>query len=375
MKITNVKTLFTIPEKPKLATLMLASLFLGFHSFGQVPSPVPSGLSESMRVNLYQLSSGGTTTLADGNLTNYNDAYSNGLDDDAPKMNNFGENFSIMRSGTRLAIEQRMLINYTDTTFFNMWNMGQRSYRLVIITYNLEHPGLLGFLEDAFLGTSTPLLLNSTNTYDFSVNSSAGSNAIGRFRIIFRNPSLAPLAATFTSFTGKLNGKKVDLLWNINNEVAMREYVVERSFNRVNYTSIQSLSPENSPGSKSYTSSDPGFVKGDNYYRIRAVGLNGEVSYSTILKISTGNATEINVYPNPVIAKKLNISITGALAGRYQMSLYNSAGTAMPLNRIESSGGSLNQSVKLPATLAPGIYRLRVIAPDQSETIKTISVQ
>jgi len=373
MKLNNVKTTITLSKKWKLLLLNAVALTAGFQSMAQASST--PGPTESLRVSLYQLNSNGTTNLADGNLTNYDDAFSNAVIDDALKMNNFGENFGILRDATKLAIEQRRKIYANDTTYFSMWNMQQRSYRLIITTYNLEHPGLIGTFEDSYLNTSTPLLLNNQNVINFNINSTPASYATNRFRIVFRNPTLQPLATNFTSFTGRLASEKVALQWIVNNESAMREYVVERSADRINYLPIGNVPAINIAGSRTYTSEDAHYLKADNFYRIKGIGMNGEVQYTSILKISAGARGEaISVYPNPVINRKLSIQINATVAGKYYLNLYNSAGSLIPLAPIEVAVGQTTQNILLPSTLPSGVYRLRITTPENGDVIKSINV-
>lgn len=358
-----------------LKTLFFSAIALNLSLTSFSQSPSPSVLSESMRVSLYQLSTGNVTNLADGNLTNYDDSYSNGLGDDAFKMNNFGENFGIVRLTSKLAIEQRKKIFATDTTFFAMWNMQQRAYRLIITTSNLAHPGLLGYFEDSYMGTSVPLSLNDINTIDFTVNSTPGSYASNRFRIVFKNPDLIALATNFVSFSGRHAGSNIELKWSVENESAMNQYTVERSTDRVNYTAIQNVQPYNTPGTKNYTINDPNFSKGDNFYRIKAVGLAGETQYSVIVKVTTSTSSEdILVYPNPVVNKKVNVSIPSQMSGKYIFDLISINGGVQPLGSAVVNSTQTIQVVQLPKTLAPGIYRLRIIMPDGTSAIKTINV-
>lgn len=349
------------------------ALNMSLASFSQSPST--SVLTESMRVSLYQVGTGGVTTLADGNLTNYDDSYSNGLGDDAFKMNNFGENFGIVRLSSKLAIEQRKKIFATDTTFFAMWNMQQRAYSLIITPSNLNHPGLLGFFEDSYLGTSTPISLNDVNTFNFSVNSTPASYATNRFRVVFKNPDLIALATNFVNVSGRLAGSAVEVKWSVENESAMNQYTVERSTDRVNYTAIQNVQPYNTAGTKSYIVNDPNFSKGDNFYRIKATGVAGETQYSVIVKVTTSTSSEdILVYPNPVVNQKLNVSIPSQMSGKYIFDLISINGGVQPLGTAMVSSSQSTQVVQLPKTLAPGVYRLRIIMPDNTSVVKTINV-
>jgi len=351
--------------------LLLGSLtaFMNFHSFAQ------SSPQESMRVSLYQLNSNGSTNLADGNLTNYNDTYLNDLSDDAIKMNNFGENFGILRDNTRLAIELRKKIPGADTSVFCMWNMQQRSYRILLTTYNLEHPGLQGYFEDSYLNTSTPIQLNSINTFDFSVNATAASYLLNRFRVVFKNPTYVALATNFTTFNGKMTGADVQLLWTVDRETSMKEYVVEHSVDRINFNAIKTVQPSNAAGTKSYTSLFVENYRGDNFYRIKGTSLFGETMYSSILKLNSGKPLqEILVYPNPIVDRKINIFFPGLVVGKYSFQLYSSNGIAQALPPIQINQGSSVQSVQLPKTISAGVYRIKIVAPDNTVIIKTINV-
>jgi hypothetical protein len=85
---------------------------------------------ERMRANLFIVDNNGTT-LMDGNMTNYHNQYSNEVDgNDIWKMSNFGENFGIIRTSANLVNERRSLIAVNDTTYFRMWNMQLRNYRI-----------------------------------------------------------------------------------------------------------------------------------------------------------------------------------------------------------------------------------------------------
>ncbi|HNP54313.1 MAG TPA: hypothetical protein PKK69_06835, partial [Ferruginibacter sp.] len=114
---------------------------------------------ETMRVSLYNLTNYNDPYLVDGNLTNYCNIFTNDVGpDDAIKLNNPGENFSIIRSNQKLSIEQRKIFTANDTTTFSMWNLARTKYRLVIKTERISnHPNLRGFLEDGYERISYPL--------------------------------------------------------------------------------------------------------------------------------------------------------------------------------------------------------------------------
>ncbi len=368
-----MKKLITLLKHGRIPVIFAMALISQTPAFAQTSST--QGPNEYMKVSLYQVASDGSVTLADGNLTNYNDNFTDGLGDDALKMSNFGENFGIIREGTRLAIEQRKKIIIYDTTFFCMWNMQQRNYRLAISNKNLEHPGLLGYLEDAFLRTSTSLNLNDINNIDFSVTSDAASYAIDRFRVVFKNPLLMPLPTTFTSITAEVSGQMIVVQWSVDNEHAMQEYIIEHSTDGVSFSALQSVQPFNAGGSQTYISNDAVSRRGENFYRIKAIQINGNVQYSSIVKISLKTPVrDFVIYPNPVLNRQMNILFPGEVMGKYNLQLYSSNGTMIPLGVVQVNAAQSIQTVLLPKTVAPGIYRIKIISPDNTISVKAINV-
>ena len=341
------------------------SIILCF-SFGSVWSQLPDGSvsTESMKVTLYHLNADGTTPIIDGNLTLYDNSFSNSLEDDAIKMTNFGENFGIARLSTNLSIEQRLKIDAIDTTFFSMWNVSVRNYRVTISNTNMNHPGLLAFFEDSYLNTSTPLLLNGINTIDFSVNSNAASYQINRFRIVFRNPALIALPTKFISFNAIKKPTSILLNWNVDNESSMNTYQVERSTDGVHFNVINTVDARNIPGIIKYESTDATYSDGENYYRIRGIELSGASYLSAIVKISAvqKNSSYL-VYPNPVTNRKIHVQFMSDKSGTYRIQLISTDGKIIPLSNVESTKGRNIMSIPIQARLMPGIYKLRIIDP------------
>lgn len=367
-----MKKLTTLQKHGKTLISGVLLLITALQSGAQNTSQ--QGLEESLTANLYHLETNGTTRLVDGNLTNYDDVFTNGLADDAIKMNNFGENFGILRAGTRLAIEQRKKVNVKDTAFFCMWNMLQRQYRLIVSPKNLEHPGLLGSLEDAFTGSKTALFLNGDNTYDFNVTSDPASYALDRFRVVFRNRALMP-TPTIGVFNVEITGASIHLQWVVEHESEIVDYNIEHSTDRNHFSSIQIVAPENAGGSKTYNATDLVTRKADNYYRIKATTLEGKIIYSSIQKVSIASpVSEMIVYPNPVADRKLNLILPAGAEGKYSLMLYTVNGNMIPLSSIQAGSGQSVQIINLPKTVAPGVYRLKIISPANTITVKTINV-
>lgn len=104
-------------------------------------------------------------------------------------------------------------------------------------------------------------------------------------------------------FAGTLNNGKTLLNWKTYENGSVRSYVIQRSADGRNFTDLTSVSASKMIKAHNYNSIDYLPVKGVNYYRIKIVDKNSNVSYSQIRKINNaGDNVQTyasSVYPNP----------------------------------------------------------------------------
>jgi Secretion system C-terminal sorting domain len=146
----------------------------------------------------------------------------------------------------------------------------------------------------------------------------------------------------------------------IGQQTDVRHYEVERSDNGVAFAKIGTVSSSNS---LRYTFIDMSPLAGVNFYRIKAVDLNGTFKYSAIIKISMNGKGNIQVYPNPV---KDVITITG-LSGRGNVSIFSPDGRL--IDRVLVQGNVMTYNA---AGLQPGTYILQY--RDEAKTIQNIKI-
>ena len=333
-------------------------------------NPVVS--NEQLVTNLYAVN-GGVNTLADGNLVLYDNTYANNVDaNDALKLNNFGLNLGLSRAGTTLAVEKRQIIGSTDTIFYNLTGAPQQQYQFELITSNLNHTGLYGFLQDAYLNTSSSIDLNGTTTVSFTIDANPASSAANRFRVVFS--PISTLAISITNLKAYAQSNTAIVVdWNVENERNMKQYEVEKSVDGINFTGTSIVLAVNS-NTAHYNWTDLNAVNGYNYYRIKSTALNGEVRYSFVVKVLEGGSgkQEIVVYPNPITDARINLQLNNMPAGSYILKLVNNAGQVVFSNRLTHMQGSSTESVNLAPGLAKGVYQLEITNPDLTRTTKQI---
>jgi endonuclease I len=133
-------------------------------------------------------------------------------------------------------------------------------------------------------------------------------------------PGLSALPVDILFFTGKLNGDKIELQWQVGAEVNVENYEVERSFDGTYFNSIQNI---NATKKNTYVITDyVSNLRGKKlWYRIKKQDKNGSFSYSEIFTVVVPSNIKFLVYPNPAknyvqlqfdgvtTSQKINISI------------------------------------------------------------------
>ena len=321
-----------------------------------------------IRANLYGVNADNSTYMADGLLINYDDNYSNNVDDmDAIKSANTSENLSVKTAGKLLVVERRHTITDKDTMFLNLTGVSARKYRFEFLADQLYHPGLTAFLLDNYLHTSA-LYIDGTTDVDFSVTSAAGSKAANRFMIVFSQ--LGTLPVTFTSLKAYRQDKNINVEWKVDNEMNIKQYETQKSIDGNGFTNLSvTAATANGGHSASYLVTDTHPVEGYNYYRIKSVDLNGKTAYSNIVKVMMGSdKQEISVYPNPVVNGIINLQLNNQPQGQYGLRLLNKSGQLIIQKQIQHAGGSSTETISLDKYAPHGIYQLEITKPDGSKS-------
>jgi hypothetical protein len=336
----------------------------GAKASGSAMISTPPGLPRpQLRVNLYAIKADGSTYMADGLLINFDDTYSNKVDGiDAVKSYNTGENLSVKTDNTLLVIERRHTIMNQDTIFFNLSGLGIQKYRFDLGADQLDQPGMLAFLEDTYLHTSTPLNLNGNSSVDFTITNIQGSYAPDRFRVVFEPYLVLPV--TYTSIKAYPKNKNIIVEWHAENESDLKEYELQKSPDGNNFMTTNVIAPKNTAASD-YQSVDDNPFSGNNYYRVCNIGISGKRSYSQVVKAFMGNVKpSISIYPNPIVNGVINLHLANLPTGKYGIKLNNSIGQTIITKLINHSSAIQDLSIQLEKNVAHGMYQLEVTTPD-----------
>jgi hypothetical protein len=333
---------------------------------------VQSQVTESFRSNLYVINPDNSLALADGNLAQYNNSFSAAVDNqDIVKLTNLNETFGLLRDNILLAIERRPIIGVTDTLFFSLTKTTPHSYQFQFTATALNHPGLSGILEDSYTGINTPVNLNGTTAVNFSVTADVTSQNPTRFMVVFV-PS-TPTGITpvhFSSVTAEQKGKNAEVSWNVDDQLNIKEYAVERSTDGSNFVQVATVNATGSENSSSqYAWLDATATSGNYFYRIKSIGVGGELLYSQVVNVTVGTASQsLTIYPNPVMDGIINLRFNNMPEGIYNVQVTTLSGQQVAKEVVNNSGENSSQNITLGKNINKGVYQLEIIGPDNSKT-------
>ena len=170
------------------------------------------------------------------------------------------------------------------------------------------------------------------------------------------------LPVRFVNVRAFLKTNAIEVSWSNATESDVKYYVVERSKNGQQFSDLQKLTAVKNDGSNAdYSITDVQPFDGANYYRIKAMEINGHVIYSRIVKIESNRTTSsLSVYPNPVQAgSSIMLQMNGLTPGRHSLSVYNAAAQLVYRQEVSINARSLTQSLPLQ-NLQKGTYIVEV---------------
>ncbi|HUC83492.1 MAG TPA: PKD domain-containing protein [Flavisolibacter sp.] len=174
--------------------------------------------------------------------------------------------------------------------------------------------------------------------------------------------NLAVLPVKLLSFETQLQQNRVQLKWSVANPEDVDRFVIERSFDGVNFNQAKTV---RSNGKQSFSETDQDFRERSYkiHYRLKMVERNGAVSYSKIISVALKpGAYTFTISPNPA---RDYLVVDGSLPSNQplQLKLIDVLGRNVFTKKLASG---LNEKVLLPSSLQNGIYHVIVSAKEQS---------
>lgn len=321
--------------------------------------------SPSIRNNLFKVQNG-ESFLIDGVVNIYDSTASNNIDEyDALKLYNPSENIAIKSNNQFISIENRNALQLNDTIFYQLTNLKAANYQFEITPESVHNLGLHAYLEDLYLNTQTLISLSTISNHSFSVTNDPASYRADRFRLVFKHQRVLPV--TFLNLNANKEDKYVAVKWDVQNEININNYLIERSVDGLNFSAIGTTVAK---GLNSYHYDDVNPVNGDLYYRVIGMELNGYKCFSKIVKVVFGaTAPTFVITPNILSNDKvLHLTTKNLAYGSYQMDVFDQSGKKVATKAVQSITSNEIINWKLPVTLSDGKYTLVVYSNQFKQT-------
>lgn len=306
---------------------------------------------------------------ADGFMVAFDPSFSNSNTDDIPKLSNMDENFSIQRSGELLAHEKRVMpvVNDSIQIYINQYTSQQYTIRL-----QWENPvagAVAAFLVDTYTNVEYPISASGHTDVNFTINTSvAATTNPKRFVIVFKNTG--PLPVSGIEIAAVKGNNSVQVKWTALNEQKIKQYEVEESADGVSFTKGATVAALNNTAVAQYQWLDQLVQQGANYYRVKAIGEDGQYRYTAVVKVQmNGSAAQAVVSPNPATNHQLQLQLNDFTQGKLQLTVTDALGRSYLSQAIQHNGNSSSHLLKLPQQMTAGVYFIRIAAANLVETI------
>ncbi|UAY51022.1 T9SS type A sorting domain-containing protein [Ferruginibacter albus] len=232
--------------------------------------------------------------------------------------------------------------------------------RSVIVDWSGANPVIYAITADAT--NKLVKVTDAGSSSAFSTLVTASANYV--FRGLAFAPEDAPVPVKLTSFTAVSNTNAVQLHWITAQEINTKEFTVEKSIDGMSFTAISKTNAAGNTGTThNYQSVDNNPSAGTSYYRLVTTDIDGNLSYSDIVKVRYSE--NISIFPNPV---KDQFTISHPASTNAILSISDIQGKRLRLVTITNGSTSTKVSVN---GLSKGQYIIKY-SDKNSVTIKTL---
>jgi hypothetical protein len=166
------------------------------------------------------------------------------------------------------------------------------------------------------------------------------------------------------SFKAQLQNKNAKLQWTVYCDRELDRFIVERSFDGTNFTSLHDVDAQPGAGrTLTYYDNDNLNSIGQQvvYYRLIIFDVNGKINFSNIVPVRLGlpDVETVEIMPNPV-RSNLQILISVTREVKADILIYDSKGQVVDRHRENLLPGSVTFNYSSTEKLPDGSYYLHV---------------
>lgn len=174
-------------------------------------------------------------------------------------------------------------------------------------------------------------------------------------------PQCGALPLKLRTFAVSSQGNTNLLRWTTTEEINLRNFEVERSYDGISFTTIGLVNARNGSVTNAYQYADDNFLDGYIYYRLRMVDIDDKFAYSLIVRVFTGTETDngITISPNPFS----NEFLLGAVfreTGMVTIRIIDSKGAVVKTMKQQVNSGFNGFTIDNLDNISQGVYFLEL---------------
>jgi len=172
-------------------------------------------------------------------------------------------------------------------------------------------------------------------------------------------------------FNGKLENEIVTLKWATAMEENFDKFIVERSSTGLDFKPIgevEGLGRNIYDTQTSYTLEDKAPLLGYNYYRLKALDVDGAIEYFGVVVLKSGGVKQVSVYPNPSSGESISFRMNFNPSENDQVLLINNLGEELLRLPVKNS----HNDISFSNPLVPGMYFLKYLSADFQGTSRVM---
>ena len=144
----------------------------------------------------------------------------------------------------------------------------------------------------------TPTAFGVYGTYQNGYYLQFNTNSFSTF-FVTSVSSAVLLPLHLISFNANYNAGVVKVSWSTVNESNLKNFIIERSVDGQNFSSLGSVSSINNSLQNNYLFNDVSPLQGTSYYRLKLIDRDGTATYSNTVAINIRSVTTFTITPNP----------------------------------------------------------------------------
>ncbi len=261
-------------------------------------------------------------------------------------------------------------VNYvvTDPTHTNTWHKWEISTNGGTTFTDLSTAAQATYSGDSFtLPLEIGIAKSLMNGYKYRLVVSTTQAGLADPACLYFNDftlivtSCGPLPVKLSSFTGRYSNGIATLDWQTSQELNSDYFELFRSYDAIEFVSVAKIASAGfSNIIKNYNYNDRIGGANNVYYRLKQVDINGKETFSSIIKLSLGTKTIVEIFPNP-FNNNFTITLSSNKSTVATLKILNTTGQLIYSKIITLNKG--NNSIvinNLPSSLTAGMYYVTI---------------